>query len=286
MPRNPADRVLRSRVHEPLVFPDLTEQLTLRLDAVQRYLGKSHFAAWHRVLGSPDFTNLTGVFSPLVHVEVEVDEPATTLFNARLLVRGETYLARTVDERGALRHLVREGRHEVSVPDGPRLAVARLVNAFTRYDPDPARRRVTELPAEWGLGPMPSRVIDVPSLETVLPLERPPDMVDAAPHVWHFNQTDANRHVNGNEYLRAMESWLADALFAAGHDLRRLWAARARIVYRKPCFRGEGYRRVAWFRGEAPLVIAGAFVKADDPPGAKPAAVVELTYRQHPAPDA
>jgi hypothetical protein len=58
------------------------------------------------------------------------------------------------------------------------------------------------------------------------------------------------------------------------------------MVYRKPCFRGEGYRRVAWFRGEAPLVIAGAFVKADDPPNAKPAAVVELTYRQHPAPDA
>jgi hypothetical protein len=286
MPRNPADRVLRSRVFEPLHFPDLTERLTLRLDAVQRYLGKSHFAAWHRVLGSPDFTNLTGVFSPLVHVELEVDEAAPTLFNARLSVRGETYLARTVDEAGALRHLVREGRHEVRVPDGPRLAIARLVNAFTRYDPDPAKRRVTELPAEWGLGPLPSRVIDVPALEDIVPSDRPPDLVDAAPHVWHFGQTDENRHVNGNEYLRSMESWLADAVFAAGHDLGRLWAAHARIVYRKPCFRGEGYRRVAWFRGEAPLVIAGAFVKVNDPPTAKPAAMVELTYRQHPAPDA
>ena len=51
-------------------------------------------------------------------------------------------------------------------------------------------------------------------------------------------------------------------------------------------FKPGGTRRVAWFRGEAPLVLAGAFVKAGDPPDAKPAAVVELTYRQHPAPDA
>src|SRR2546428_8396 len=67
---------------------------------------------------------------------------------------------------------------------------------------------------------------------------------------------------------------------AGGHALAGLYFARAGIVYRKPCFRGEGYRRLAWFRGEAPLVIAGAFVKADDPPHARPAVAVELTVAQ------
>jgi hypothetical protein len=66
-----------------------------------------------------------------------------------------------------------------------------------------------------------------------------------------------------------------------GHDLRRLFFSRARIVYRKPCFRGEGYRREAWFQGEAPLAVAGAFRKADDPPEARPAVAVELTLAQH-----
>ena len=77
---------------------------------------------------------------------------------------------------------------------------------------------------------------------------------------------------------------MADALHAAGHDLRRLYFARARIVYRKPCFRGEGYRRVAWLRGETALVVAGAFRKATDPPDARPAVAVELTMGQHAAP--
>jgi hypothetical protein len=38
---------------------------------------------------------------------------------------------------------------------------------------------------------------------------------------------------------------------------------------------------VAWFRGEAPLVVCGAVMKAEDAPGARPAALVELTYRLH-----
>jgi hypothetical protein len=83
------------------------------------------------------------------------------------------------------------------------------------------------------------------------------------------------------EYLRSMELFVADALHRAGHDLRRLFFSQARIVYRKPCFRGEGFRRVAWYSGEAPLVVGGAFLKAADPPGARPAAAVELTLGQH-----
>ena len=52
-------------------------------------------------------------------------------------------------------------------------------------------------------------------------------------------------------------------------------------MFRKPCVRGEGYRRLAWFRGEAPLTIVGAFLKDDDGAEARPAAAVELELAQH-----
>lgn len=281
-PHNPADRVLRSRLRETVHFPDLTERLAMRLAAVQRYIARSHFGPWHRLLGRPNFKELRGVFTPLFHVELETtDLPCDP--GTRLEVRGETFLARTLDASGATRHLVREGYHTVTRHDGAVVARARLTNAFTRYDPDPARRRVTELPAAYGLGAGPSRVVEVPGIGDLAPAGRRPDFVETATHVWHYGQTDANRHVNGNQYLVVMEHHLADVLADAGHDLRRLFSARARIVYRKPCFRGERYRRVAWFRGEAPLVVTGAFVKDGDPPGAPPAAAVEVTFHQHDA---
>jgi hypothetical protein len=176
---------------------------------------------------------------------------------------------------------VREGRHTVLDPAGTLVARARLVNAFTRYDPDPARRRVTTLPPELGLGPGPSRITELLDLDALAPAGRRPDFVEQGDRVWHYGQTDANRHVNGMEYLRSMEMFVADALHAAGHDLRRLFFSRARIVYRKPCFRGEAYRREAWFRGEAPLVVSGVFRKAGDSPDGPPAVAVELTLGQH-----
>jgi hypothetical protein len=78
-----------------------------------------------------------------------------------------------------------------------------------------------------------------------------------------------------------MEEHIADLLHSSGHDLKRLFAVRARIVYRKPSFRGDGYRRVVWFRSEAPLALAGAFFNAGDPPSATPSVAIELTFRQH-----
>ena len=275
----PADRILRARYREPIRFVDLTERMALKLSAIPEYTARAHFGVWHRRIGVPDFERLTGVFTPLVHVDLETTdvrlEPHTTL-----LVTGESLLARTVDQTGATRHLLREGQHVVRDAQGELVARARLVNVFTRYDADPARRRVTTFPPELGLGTTPSRITELPALESLLPLARRPDFADATAHAWHYEQTDANRHVNGMEYLRVMEAFVADTLHRAGHDVARLVFARARIVYRKPCFSGEGYRCVAWFRSEAPLVIAGAIVKADDAPGARPAAAVELTLQQ------
>jgi hypothetical protein len=282
MPRNPADRVVRARIHQPLHFPDLSERLTLRLSAVERYVARAHFEPWHEVLGRPDFAGLTGVFSPLTHVELWTEDVPVAL-DARLLVTGAGFLARTVDAAGTTRHLVRDGHYEIRRADGVVVGGARLVNTFTRYDPDPARRRVEDVVAAIGLQTLPSRVIEVPQVADLVPQGRTADASDGDAHVWHLGNTDANRHVNGMEYLRAVEGFQADVLFRAGHDLRQLWAARTRIVFRKPCFRGEGYRRLAWMCGEAPLVLAGAIVKTSDPPGAPPAAAVEITWGSTPA---
>jgi len=275
--KNPADLVLRAKLRETIHFPDLTERLALRLSSIAAYTAQAHFGIWHKKLGSPDLTKPDAVFTPLVHVELEATDVRV---NPRepFHVHGETFLAKTLDDGGAIRHLVREGRHTVMRPDGTIVARARLINVFTRYDADPARRRVTELPPELGIGTAPSRVTKLPDIASLVPADRRPDFAEESTRVWHYGQTDANRHVNGMEYLRSMELYVADVLASAGHDLRRLYFTGARIVYRKPCFRGEGYRRLAWFRGEAPLVIAGAFVKTDD---TAPAAVVELTLGQH-----
>ncbi|HWP65774.1 MAG TPA: hypothetical protein VNO26_07670 [Candidatus Limnocylindria bacterium] len=278
-PHDATDRVIRSRLREPVNFADLTEHRTMRLTAIQHYTARAHFAPWHRVLGRPDFAGLTGLFSPLVYVELDVHEVPLELAS-KVAVIGETHLARTVDASGATRQLVREGRHRVETLDGRLVARARLVNVFTRYDPDPARRRVTAFPPETGLG-IPQRTTSFPTVDALVPAHGPPVDTETDTHVWHFGQTDPNRHVNGVEYLRVMETYLADVLARRGGDLARLYAARARMVYRKPCFRGEGYRRAAYFAGEAPLALVGAFYKAGDEAAARPAAVVEVTYRQH-----
>ncbi len=275
----PVDRIWRARAREAIRFVDLTERMALKLSAIPEYTARVHFGVWHRRVGMPDFDRLTGVFTPLAYVELEATDVRVDA-HVPFRVEGTTFLAKTLDAQGGVRHLVREGRHTVRSAGGAVVARARLTNVFTRYDPDPARRRVTELPPELGLGRMPSRVTRAPMLDDFVPARRP-DFVDPATRVWHYGQTDANRHVSGMEYLRVMEDFVGEALHARGHDLRRLFFVRARIVYRKPCFRGEGYRRVAWFQGEAPLAVVGAFCKADDPPDARPAASVELTLGQH-----
>jgi hypothetical protein len=274
------DRIVRTRMRESVGFQSLTENRAIRLSSVMEYMGRSHFAPWHRILtGLHDFTNANGIFTPLVFVELETtDTPCDPA--AKVEVRGESFLGRALDESGAVRNLVREGNHIVLDARGTMLARARMLNVFTRYDPDPARRRVTSLPPELGLGNQPERVIEVPRIESFFDPGRKADFEDERDHAWHYGQTDPNRHVNGTAYLRAMEEFVADSLYRAGHDLKRLFAARARIVYRKPCFRGEAYRRRGWFRSEAPLIIAGAFFKDGDD---QPSTAIELTLRLHPA---
>src|SRR5215470_14628645 len=99
MPKNLADLVLRARLKEAVRFPDLSERMALKLDAILHYCARAHFGLWHKRLGSPDFTQLEGVFTPLVYVETEAtDVPLDPM--TPLHVNGETFLARTLDDRG------------------------------------------------------------------------------------------------------------------------------------------------------------------------------------------
>src|SRR5262249_23846211 len=152
-------------------------------------------------LGLPDFAGFTGVFSPLTFVELVVEEVPCDL-RGKVAVVGESGLARTLDAGGGTRHIVRDGPHEGRRLAGAGVPRPRLVNTFTRYDPDPVKRRVTERPPELGLGPGPSRVTEAPGLWTLVPRDRVPERTDPVEHVWHLGNTDANRHVNGMEYLR------------------------------------------------------------------------------------
>jgi len=278
--RAPADRVIRTKLREVLHFPDLTERLALRLAAVPRYTARSHFGPWLRIF-RPDLAGFTGIFMPLVYIELETSDVATAP-NAAVQVRGESYLARTLRPDGEVRHLVREGRHAVHDARGALIASSRLVNVFTRYDADPARRRVTELPAELG-GSVPARITEVPGLDDLVPRGRRPDFEADRTHVWHYGQTDPNRHVNGVAYLRVLEDWTADVLADAGQDVGRVFAQRARVAYRKPCFRGERYRCVGWVVGESPLTVVAAIRKADDPAETPPAVAAELRFGVHDA---
>ena len=275
---NPADRIVRTRMRETVGFQTLTENRTIKLSSVSEYTGRSHFAPWQRILaGLHDFEKMAGIFTPLVYVESETRDVACDP-SEKVVIRGESFLGKAQDASGDIRHIVREGCHIVCDQAGTELARARMLNVFTRYDRDPAKRRVTELPPELGLGTLPTRIIEVPTIDGIVHLSRTPDFIETHAHVWHYGQTDPNRHVNGTAYLRAMEEHVADLLHSSGHDLKRLFASRARIVYRKPSFRGEPYRRAVWFRSEAPLALAGAFFSADSE---QPAVAVELTYQQH-----
>ncbi len=294
---NPADATFSVRRSERMHFPDLGEDLTLKLAAIPHYTARAHFGLWHARMGRPDFGDQRTIFTPLVLVELEATATRVDLA-APIRVSGRARLARVLDASGALRGLAREGFYELSQPGRGRLGAARFVNLFTRYHANPARRRVTELPAAYGLGERPDRVLDLPSLEDVLDATPSGDLPrhdqagaqpewlalfrDSTPLAFHYAQTDANRHVNGMEYVRLAQQAAAQALVELA-PLQEFWEARARILYRKPCFRGGRFRREARVTAEdgpeACFHTAVAIVPEGD---ARAACGVALDWRKNP----
>src|SRR5215470_2035024 len=113
-----ADTVLRVRLRERLHFPDLSERRALKLSAILHYAARAHFGLWHRRTGGPDFHDPDGVFTPLFSVEVETTDVALDL-HSPVHVRGETFLAKTLDASGQVDHLVRVGRHTLLTGSDP-----------------------------------------------------------------------------------------------------------------------------------------------------------------------
>ncbi len=279
--------MFRVRRAERLYVPDLGEDLTLKLAAVPHYTSRAHFGLWHARMGRPDFGSRQSIFTPLVVVELEANATRAEL-GVSLQVAGRAQLARVLTPSGEIRGLAREGFYSLAQRGRGLLGSARFVNLFTRYDPDPLQRRITELPTAYGLGTAPDRVLALPSVEDLLDGEATQGNAelsrfrDSEPLVFHYAQTDANRHVNGMEYVRLAEDAAAQALQPL-IDLRRIFEARARIVYRKPCFSGALFRREA--RVYQHPADPGSFVTtiAITPEGdARPACAVVLDW-QHSA---
>lgn len=277
---NPADVHLVGEAQTPVQFSDLSERRAVKLAAMTRYVSKSHFVTWEQLRRMPDFETLEGIFTPLVLMEIEAtDEPVTP--NETITARGESTFGKVLDADGNVRNITRDGLHRAYSESGACIGSVRFVNVFTRYDKDPAKRKITEIPPELGVGSVPSRVTSLPDLDELLQRDREPDFAEAEPNAWYYTQTDPNRHVNSLAYLDVVQQHVATRLHRAGHPMDLLWACRARIRFRKPCFRGEEYRRLAWKTSDAPMRIGTAIVKSDDPEGHPPAAAVELTLARH-----
>lgn len=277
---NPADIVLTAEADTQVEFSDLSERRAIKVASMTRYVSRAHFRTWEQLRRLPDFDTLEGVFTPLVLIDIEATdiqvEPHETL-----VARGQTMFGKVLDEYGNVRNITRDGMHEVFRESGEKVGQVRFVNVFTRYDKDPAKRKVLEIPPELGVGSVPSRVTDLPTVQTMLPLDRAPDFPEREPDVWYYTQTDPNRHVNSLAYLHATQAYVATRLHHAGRPMDRLWARRARLCFRKPCFRGEEYRCLAWQTEESPLVIGVAIAKTTDPEGHPPATAIELTLAEH-----
>lgn len=280
-PDNPADIVLSAEAETQVEFSDLSERRAIKVAAMTRYVSRAHFRTWEQLRRLPNFDTLEGVFTPLVLIDIEATDAQVEPHEV-LQARGSTMFGKVLDADGNIRNITRDGVHEVFRPGGEKVGQVRFVNVFTRYDPDPVRRKVLEIPAELGVGSVPSRVTDLPTVQSMLPLDREPDFPEGERNVWYYSQTDPNRHVNSLAYLRATQEYVATRLHHAGHPMDRIWAQRARICFRKPCFRGEEYRRFGWKTGDRPLVVSTAIAKSADPVGHLPAAAIELTLAEHP----
>ncbi len=277
---NPADIVLSAEADKKVEFSDLTERRAIKLAAMTRYVSRAHFKTWEQLRRLPDFDTLDGIFTPLVLIDIEATDvkvrPGETL-----RARGQSVFGKVLDAEGNVRNITRDGTHQVFSENDEKVGEVRFVNVFTRYDEDPKKRKVLEIPSEFGLGRVPSRVTDLPTVDTMLPRERAPDFPEGERNVWYYTQTDPNRHVNSLSYLHVIQEYVATRLHHAGHPMDRLWARRARICFRKPCFRGEEYRRLAWETGQSPLLISAAIAKSTDPEGHAPATAIELTLALH-----
>jgi len=87
------------------------------------------------------------------------------------------------------------------------------------------------------------------------------------------------------DYVRVMETFAVDQLARRGVSPRDYFFARARIVFRRPCFTGEWYRRAAerLTGPDGEQLLIGTIHAVHDPdraPAGRPATIVQLLARK------
>jgi hypothetical protein len=110
------------------------------------------------------------------------------------------------------------------------------------------------------------------------------EFADAEDHVWSYQQTDPNGHVHAMEYVRVMESFATDGLARAGRSPRDYIFTRARVLFRRPCFTGESYRRVArrFTAPDGEDLLIGAIHAVPEPgmaPSSRPVTLLRLSTK-------
>jgi len=292
MPERTADTEFRGTFEEPPYFEDLSERAAVKLTSMLRLTGRPHYTLWTREIGGPHFKERTGEFFPIYYLDVEVtDVPIETREPVRVDVRIQ--LGKHVGPDGTVDRLISEAWTELTsiAADGRRLRLGGTHKqaVFTRPDPDPERRKVRVLHPSLGLGDLPARQIRPFTQADVLAppvgFARREAFSDAEAHAWSYQQTDPNGHVHAMDYVRVMETFGVDQLARRGVSPHDYFFARARIVFRRPCFTGEWYRRAAErFTGpEGEQLLVGtihAVQDPDHPPTGRPATVVQLLARK------
>jgi hypothetical protein len=287
-----ADTEFRGTFHEPPYFEDLSERAAVKLTSMLRLTGRPHYTLWSREIGGPHFKERTGQFFPIYYLDVQVtDVPVETRDPVRIDVR--IHLGKHLTAEGAVERIISEAWTELTsmAVDGRRLRLGGTHKqaVFTRPDPDPEKRRVVVLHPSLGLGDLPTREIRPFGPEDIL---SPPEgyvggetFADTEPHAWSYQQTDPNGHVHAMEYVRVTEAFAADHLARQEVAPRAYFFARARIVFRRPCFTGEWYRRTArrfTRQGGDDLLICAihAGPSPDALPGRRPATVLQLVAKK------
>ena len=266
MSRN-ADSVFRASSTAPFSFDDLSERSALKLTSLLRITAPRHFQLFHEQVAGPTYFAEAGQFTPIYSLDLSVTD-VPLAWGSDFQVDVEIRLARQTTD-GAVRRLLSDSLARVSgraADSGRRvlLGETRKLCIFSRNDPDPSLRRVVELHPSMGLGPLPNAELTPITVGELLSPPEPfrregPDCADAEPHVWSYQQTDPNRHVHAMDYVRTLDLFATDQLARRGRMPPQYVVDRARVVFRKPCFAGELYRRSgAYFSAPDGALFAAA----------------------------
>lgn len=267
MSRN-ADSVFRDSSTAPFSFDDLSERGALKLTSLLRITAPRHFRLFQEQVAGPTFFTAAAQFTPIYSLDLSVTD-APLAWGADFDVDVEIHLARQSNPDGSVRRLLSESTARVfgrAADSGKRVAIGATLKLciFSRNHPDPQRRRVTELHPSMELGDLPSREI-MPDDVSELLAPPPPyrrsgsDCVGVEPHVWSYQQTDPNRHIHAMDYVRTLDLFAVDQLALRGRLPAQYLFDRAQVIFRKPCFAGEIYRRSgAHYSGpDGDLFVAG-----------------------------